>query len=54
MEIKKLPKEQVIKTIRTSQELDNKINKVATSAGSSYNSTVCLLIWLGLKHFSVE
>lgn len=39
------------KTLRLSDELDEAVATLANSTGASYNSTLCLLIRLGLKHF---
>ena len=40
-----------IKTLRISNELDESVSVLANGTGASYNSTLCLLIRLGLKHF---
>lgn len=50
---KKLPeREQVnIKTLRISNELDEAVTTLVNKTGASYNSTICLLVQLGLKHF---
>ncbi|MEV2909249.1 hypothetical protein ABNF65_11525 [Paenibacillus larvae] len=45
-------REIVTKTLRSSKELDDRINELAAKTGASYNSTVCLLIQMGLKAFS--
>jgi len=45
-------KEQIVtKTLRISKELDEKINELSAKTGASYNSTLCLLIYKGLKEF---
>lgn len=50
---KKLPEREQVntKTLRLSDELDEAVATLASSTGASYNSTLCLLIRLGLKHF---
>lgn len=54
MEQQKKPPEREqmnIKTLRISNELDDAVSVLANGTGASYNSTLCLLIRLGLKHF---
>lgn len=55
MEKEKLPvREQIIKTFRPSGSLDEQIATLAERTGASYNSTICLLVALGLKHFNSD
>ncbi len=52
MEKEKPPmREQILKSFRPSEELDKRINALAIKTGASYNSTLCLLVELGLKEF---
>lgn len=49
----KLPvREQILKSFRPSEQLDAQINALAERTGASYNSTVCLLVSLGLQQFN--
>lgn len=62
METKKPPeREQIedrdkslVKTVRISKHLDEKINNLVQQTGSSFNSTICLLAHLGLKNFDFD
>ena len=44
----------LVKTVRISKYLDEKINNLVQQTGSSFNSTICLLAYLGLQNFDFD
>jgi len=47
-------REQILKSFRPSEDLDAQISALAERTGASYNSTVCLLVALGLREFKSQ
>ncbi len=47
-------REQILKSFSPSEDLDAQISALAERTGASYNSTVCLLVALGLREFKIH